>query len=281
MREQVGERLCRELDHEQPDHDCQDINPYLDDAQVLVDFSESGVERAVATVAGEMGLVEKPRFKLSRDFDGPIVSIPEFAIRLQRDAYEQRWMLQRRMEETELDAMFALLNREFFLGQLPHYRVRWSKKTRFHSPMLLEAGRIHPEQRLIELSTALRTEAAARRTLLHEMCHQPSATHGGRFLVKLHKLANHGERWARDQEEYYRRTEVTWNATMTNIRQAMDQALEPNQGRQMTLQRFISKTAEEMGTSRKSLLQRAPWIPAAWRKAKHCSLNARSGEVSL
>ncbi len=268
MREQVGERLCRELDKEVSADDPQDFNPYLDDSHVRMDVSEHNVDRAIATVAAEIGVAEKPRFEMSRDFNGPIVSIPEFAISLQRDTYERRWILRGRMKQTELDAMLSVLNREFFQGQLPPYRVRWSKRARSHSPMLLEAGRIRLDRRIIELPTALHTEAAVRRALLHEMCHQGSAAHGRRFRARLHKIANHGERWARDQEEYYRRTEVTWNAAMTNIRRAMDRALDPSQGQQPTLQTFVATTAKGMDISRKSLLRLAPWIPAAWRKAK-------------
>ena len=99
--------------------------------------------------------------------------------------------------EPELDRLFDHLNREFFEGRLPKYRVRTRPSQGG------EYGSINAEEQTIWLCQC----ADRRTTLLHEMCHIGTPGHGRAFRAKLKRLAALGESWARTERAYYLRQE--------------------------------------------------------------------------
>src|SRR5262249_5712918 len=100
-------------------------------------------------------------------------------------------------DTNNLQRLFKALNREFFGGRLPHYRVRL-RKQRF----LGEKRSCEDDPRTIY--PPMMDAEETRGTLLHEMCHSGTPGHGQRFQRKLSRLASMGEAWAAEEVEQYR-----------------------------------------------------------------------------
>ena len=100
----------------------------------------------------------------------------------------------RRYEDGEksLQARFDDLNRRYWRGRLPRYRVRFSPGLRKRTGCI---GQCDDSQHLIVIDPS-ETGTALRLTLLHEMCHvgnHHGAWHGPIFLRKLRRLERLGE----------------------------------------------------------------------------------------
>ncbi len=149
------------------------------------------------------------------------------------------------------------LNRQFFNGKLPRFRV----------VLCCLYGSLHgeclPERRLIRLDRSLDPETM-RRTLLHEMCHIGSLGHGTRFQNKLLQLATQGEKWARDEAEPYRSNPGLGTA-LRDLRQTLDDVA--GQGPRPSFPALVRRLSKDWGRRPKDLLRMAPWLKAAWRKA--------------
>ncbi len=149
------------------------------------------------------------------------------------------------------------LNRQFFNGRLPRFRV----------VLCFLHGSLHgeclPERRLIRLDRSLDPERM-RRTLLHEMCHIGSLGHGTRFQNKLLRLATQGEKWAREEAEQYR-THPGLGTALADLRKTLDDVafIQPRP-RFPSLLRWLSR---DWGRRPKELLRIAPWLEDAWTKA--------------
>ena len=133
-----------------------------------------------------------------------------------------------RTRRPPLTRLFAELNRRYFDGQLPRYRVirvdfgdplmdlvrrerrnrkrcgprPWPRQTWADDDVVLwwQLGECDAATRCIRIDESLSAEAE-RRVLLHEMCHAatPGADHGPAFQRELTRLATYGEAWAAEE----------------------------------------------------------------------------------
>ncbi len=153
--------------------------------------------------------------------------------------------------------LFQDLNRQFFRGRLPRYRVVLSDS------LLPSHGECLPERRLIRLRRGLDPETT-RRILLHEMCHIGSLGHGRPFQAKLYLLAAQGEEWAKHEAEKYRDA-VSWNAHMTNLRGTLDDVA--GQSPRPNFPALVRWLTADFCRQPRELLRSVPWLRAAWKKA--------------
>ncbi len=91
---------------------------------------------------------------------------------------------------THASQLFDELNRKYWRGRLPRYRV--IQRATLHGLQ----GRCNNARRTILLAPHPSPEPL-RLTLLHEMCHIGTPYHGRRFQANLERLACQGEAWAR------------------------------------------------------------------------------------
>jgi hypothetical protein len=118
----------------------------------------------------------------------------------------------------QLQVLYLELNRLFFRGRLPHYRVRrarlmdpwmdakrsvlriWRTQRRWGDRL----GDCDLDARCIRVSNALFSKEE-RRVLLHEMCHAatPGAGHGQAWCNEMRRLAKEGETWAAEEAADY------------------------------------------------------------------------------
>lgn len=178
--------------------------------------------------------------------------------------------------KTYASQLFDELNRKYWRGQLPRYRV-------------IERASL-PADRLGQCDNARRTillaphpsPEALRLTLLHEMCHigtGPGSDHGPRFLRKLRRLVQLGEtKLVEEDIEHYDGTAVErflearraagetvgeepFRATISSALESM--ALSVPTRRWVTIERFLAKQYEVTPAQ----LQRAcPWAKQEWRR---------------
>ena len=109
--------------------------------------------------------------------------------------------------DNDLDQLFDELNRVFFEGRLPKYRVRRCE------PHSREHGFIDNAAATIWICAS----PDPRKTLLHEMCHIGTPGHGRLFRAKLRRLARLGETWAQAERAYYLHEAIGMNADEWNV----------------------------------------------------------------
>jgi hypothetical protein len=156
-------------------------------------------------------------------------------------------------------ALYHELNRRYFAGRLPRYRVT------FAQPQVTGwRGECLPGQRLIRLRRGF-TGDELRRTLLHEMCHIGAPGHGQRFQAKLARLVDQGEVWAQEELDGYRQTPLTWPQMIADLKDGLDElAYQQPRPRFATLQRYA---ADRLSCRPGEVLRKVPWLQAAWRNA--------------
>jgi hypothetical protein len=155
-----------------------------------------------------------------------------------------------------LTQLYNELNRQFFNGRLPRYRVTFYKA-------MTKQGWCISERRLIRLSPSL-PDAQIRKVLLHEMCHIGTPDHGKRFQAKLARLAALGEAWANDEIRMYAdNPAIPWQA---EVKQQIQDILidQPD----ACFWPAIRSIAYDLGITPGELLHRAPWVRATWKKAR-------------
>ncbi len=158
-----------------------------------------------------------------------------------------------------LQRLYDELNRQFFHGRLPRYRVAF---TTFYGSR--QRGRCVSKRRLILVRRGLDGEEL-RRVLLHEMCHIGALGHGQRWQSKLRSLAEQGESWADEEAKRYAEG-PTWNRLMVNLRLDLDDwALQFDRPPQFA--KVIRFVGDDFGLNPREVLKKIPWLKAAWRKA--------------
>ena len=162
--------------------------------------------------------------------------------------------------KTSPTRLYEELNRDLFKGRLPRFRVTLcgSKHLPGASPGECLEGR-----RLIRLRRGLEPEGL-RRWLLHEMCHIGVPDHGLRFQTRLLRLADQGESWALEEVKGIREA-PSWNHAMANLRGKLDDVA--GQVPRPRFTQLLRWLADDFGMPPGKLLQSAPWIRAAWKKA--------------
>ncbi len=154
-----------------------------------------------------------------------------------------------------LQNLFDALNKQFFQGRLPRYRVKlWDS--------LPPHGQCVTEHNLILLRPM--EPQQLRQVLLHEMCHIGEPGHGRRFQAKLERLLAQGEDWASDEIKAYREA-ASWNLEMANLRSKLDEIayLSPR----WRFQSLLQWTAMDLGMAPLETRKKVPWLEASWRKA--------------
>ena len=160
-----------------------------------------------------------------------------------------------------LGRMFDSLNRQFWDGRLPKYRVRQKAQP-------WRNGLCDPRSRTISISThRAGSEEAVRRTLLHEMCHivERSGFHGPKFCEQLLRLAERGEEWARAEAAMLRDPDERILVRASAITQWMEDWI--NSVDADTLppwKRARTVIAHEFGMSSPDFAMRYPKMRAAW-----------------
>ena len=154
-----------------------------------------------------------------------------------------------------LTQLYKELNRQFFNGRLPCYRVT------FYKPLVAQ-GHCISERRLIRLSPGM-SDAEVRKVLLHEMCHIGTPNHGKRFLAKLARLAAMGEAWATEEIEIY---SGPYRNLQSQVKeQIFDALIDAPDAHFWPMIRWI---ANDLGMTAGELLRKAPWVRREWKKAK-------------
>lgn len=155
-----------------------------------------------------------------------------------------------------LAKLYDELNKKFFRRRLPVYRVICK-----NLPWGLH-GHCNSQERIIFLKKGLGQEDL-RCTLLHEMCHIGTPGHGKRFQAKLTRLSEMGETWAKEELRLYE-TGETWNQSIRGLRLNLEEwVLQSPRPRFSSIVRFI---ANDWGMTSHELLQKVPWLRAAWQK---------------
>lgn len=157
---------------------------------------------------------------------------------------------------TQVQALFDALNKQFFRGRLPRYRVKLLDSIPPH-------GQCVTERRLILLRPM--EPEQLRQLLLHEMCHIGASGHGPRFQARLQAVADQGEECARRELEAIRAS-PPWNLEMANLRSKLDEiaSLSPR----WRFHQLLQWTAMGLGMSPPEVRKKVPWLKAGWRKAQ-------------
>ena len=166
-----------------------------------------------------------------------------------------------RRDQANLTTLFEELNRIFFSGRLPPYKVRL---TSFDTNTgEVQHGECLPEKQTILINSGLSGEDL-RMTLLHEMCHIGSIGHGKKFQSKLRRLALMGEDWAEEQRGDY---EMISRSNMTFTQQLKNE-VEDLAGYRPDLswvevRRYL---AREFHVPPLKLIKSAPWLRRRWKR---------------
>lgn len=173
-----------------------------------------------------------------------------------------------------LSRLFDEMNRQFFRGRLPKYRIVFSRQSR------ILGGICIPERRLIRLHPGLLANPAGsfnhpevdsaeriRRVLLHEMCHIGRVSHAKRWQAKMLRLADMGEMWAVGEVEEYRKpTDMDWHGGIGQIKDVLIEWA--NMKPRPDFRDVKRGAARIMLFARVSDVDRSlPWLRAAWRNA--------------
>lgn len=156
------------------------------------------------------------------------------------------------MTETQLCRLFEEFNARFFHGRLPRYRVRESRTHRGG-----HFGTCNSPSKTILLQPQL-SQPLLRRTLLHEMCHIGTPSHGSRFRAKLLRLATMGEAWATEEAQLYA-NKTPWLRELSQHTRDLAASC-PD----WSVTQALSALAREYSFSRAELLRKAPWVRTLW-----------------
>jgi len=118
-------------------------------------------------------------------------------LRLEKKAEEKEKEKFFRERERILRVMFTQLNREFFGGRLPRYKIRLA-----HFLANDRGGECDIFNKVILIAAFLAPDLY-RSVLLHEMIHIEILGHGPRFRAKLQELTRLGETWAHEDIAQY------------------------------------------------------------------------------
>lgn len=163
------------------------------------------------------------------------------------------------LEEPALQSLFEQLNREFFGGRIPPYRIIYGQPP--GGPRGC-SGHCDPGTRIIYVEPSPPTPEGLRRVLLHEMAHVGSLGHGKRFQAKLLRLARAGEAWAEKEAAGYAEAIPGWRPlTAVIAEQIRDLAIEHPDRRWSELETLF---AIELGRSVAELRRAAPWAERVW-----------------
>ena len=177
--------------------------------------------------------------------------------------------------KTKASILFDELNRRYWRGRLPRYRLICRNLTKQE---LL--GRCYNQGKTILLEKSL-TDDALRQTLLHEMCHigsGPGYDHGRLFLRKVRRLVRLGESKLiedverydgtaeqRDYEELKRKGvqihDVSFRQAVENDLDSL--SMSQHHRRWPTILRWL---ADEYRMSPAVFRRVAPWAERVWRK---------------
>lgn len=165
------------------------------------------------------------------------------------------------LEAAALQSLYEALNRTFFRGRLPRYRVIYGQPP--GDPRAC-SGYCDPEALLIYVEPSPPTPEVLRRILLHEMCHIGSLGHGKRFQAKLRRLAAMGEEWATEEAEQYAK-EIAYQRPVTaRIAWAIrDAAVDIPAQSWPEVEGVI---AVELGLGVAALRRAAPWAEGLWNR---------------
>ena len=175
-----------------------------------------------------------------------------------------------RKHDSGVQALYDQLNRRFFGGRLPRYRVVLAERlprTSWTEPTTMAF--CDDKRELIRLRRTV-APTALRRALLHEMCHigLPYG-HGKRFCARLLKLAAHGETWAKWEAASYALCKRSIPATFDAL--AYDFAVGAFRrhrwrfaGGFPPLSSVVRWCVLPAGMTHDRLRKRAPWLQAAW-----------------
>ena len=159
--------------------------------------------------------------------------------------------------EIRLQRLFDELNKVFFRGRLPRYRV-------FRKPLRANHnGWCLSEKRTILLHRELVGEEL-RQVLLHEMCHIGSSGHDKRFQAKLTRLASMGEAWATKEAQMYAEACLLKIPQASRLKHIIeDGAIDAPEAPWIKIRSYL---ANELGISPLELVKKYPWAKAAWMK---------------
>jgi len=164
---------------------------------------------------------------------------------------------------------FDELNRAFFRGRLPRYRVRRCSQRTMRA--LLHAsgcdcqGHCDDERRLISIVKGL-SPSDERRVLLHEMCHigTPGA-HGKPWQRKMARLAQFGEGWAEEQRAEYSKRPTSFAKWVKG--EIADLAMDPD-ANQLPWLKARKQIARRLCISVTELLRKAQWARLYWEEER-------------
>lgn len=166
-----------------------------------------------------------------------------------------------------LGGLFDDLNRRYFGGRLPKYRVVLAA---LPGPC---DGRCETDRRLIRLARRLAPDER-RRLLLHEMCHIGIPGHGVRWQARMLRLADQGEGWARKEARAYRTSAETPRMLWAAITDALhDLAHHRPRLRLAQVRRICSADCD---LTVPELLRLFPRFDRTWERIREEELRART-----
>lgn len=168
------------------------------------------------------------------------------------------------MKASEAQRLYEELNRRYFRGRLPHYRVRFVRRL-FPDSAGTFYGRCDSDRKLILLRHDRAPGAPTlRQSLLHEMCHIGAPGHGKRWQAKMRRLAALGETWAEQEAARYAEEIRHRRPFAAQIKDFLEQlAYTEIAYRWPTVLRL---TALEVGKKPRDLLHVAPWVRNVWTR---------------
>lgn len=177
-----------------------------------------------------------------------------------------------------LSDLFDQLNRVFFRGRLPRYRVH---RTCAHSRYGLGMdGRCDPETQIIFIRKDLPGDKL-RSVLLHEMCHIGSTGHGRCFQAKLKRLGAMGEAWATEEAQQYRSERARLKTGAAYLKDVIVYCASDNPD--ATWLQVRHHLCWLMALLPRELLRSYPWARRAWKReiAMARQLRANKSKTSL
>lgn len=184
----------------------------------------------------------------------------------------------------DLNRMFDEFNKEFFGGRLEKFEVVPGEATEF-----TPEGECDHKARVITIYDP----TDIRRNLLHEMCHvesppqqartwrdQQSRGHDSGWQEAMHRLAEQGEEWAREQAENF----PTWQAMVSMIHDSLAYMarLMVNGERQVNYEEHVLRWAARIIRQEPKLAEETmPWLRNSWKTQLIVQRQyAEDGEVS-
>lgn len=166
---------------------------------------------------------------------------------------------------SEAQRLFEELNRRYFRGRLPRYRVRFVTRHRIHAEGIWY-GECDSETRVIRLRHGLTDSSTPtlRQALLHEMCHIGAPRRSPRWQAKMKRLALMSESWAQQEAAEYAeelRTLRPWPARVKDTLEELSMLQE-----ELTWPTALRLLARSLGRRSSDVLRAAPWAPRTWKR---------------